>query len=1719
MSEERTIRGNRMGQLKKPHASKFSGGSTMDDGVFDALQDVISGIDLVNEGVSNDYRPVIAFFSGKFGSQILQSWSYHAQVNNHAKFTSCTAKLGRALRVLGSDPSTLACGSTLIRSILQEYIKVLYRGVNNLKPSITNPILRLMRQIVVFNQGQHIDDFLTYFDLGLPSLVRVLGPTKTELADPEQCKTNPELSMRYNFLQFWISMINHSTPLLRKSVLTENPKLMSTWYKHMVKYDSGKLVQQCIRTMIEKVLQEKSLKKVTKCKILNESFISKVHSFYYSSDPELVTLVDYFFELFTTSQQFSVAFHDDKLWFSEPVYSSSNSSYTSNGATVLIKNTKFNLYNKLLFTTLTFFKPWEDEPQLNRVVQVLRSIPELIAPYCYHLNTLGNHEPRMTSYWFGMTLLFGRIINSPIPNSVKEVQTDSTPSSILVMESILPCSLTRQPLTKALLHEVPLVKQMACQLLVFAFKKLETIFSFYDEKGWNSAKSELLNSFKSKVPELSVVSSTLDYVGRNSRENSVLAASVSIVLNHYSRTFPLTFNLNFSNDNIFFSVMNSSTFSGLDLVILDNFLQFQELNSSQTKWYNSTAGENSVFTSLLKLASSNIASSTLTKKVTLLLENLLQFSVVFNESLTASPLAALVNSLQIVQEGEPKESCDQLQKIWKLLDETISRCMKTPYKYMDMATSSENCSPFLVALVEQWGFVDTKTAFDRGLKWLLIFLRSTVFIGEPFHGIYALLEPVPTIPRDMKDVYLNFQEYERELVNLRKPEYLVANDMDNSFFQCVTLTEASTLGVLARFPVNELDVAGLISRLQSILETPNDPIPYLKFTSIVDNLLLKTANYVLSQNDFKVKFTKKFYFSKLVLPLALDSSNLEACKRYSYLTNTITSIYGQLGVDISEYQAYIKELWVSCASTWSEVDVLRSALVSGLTVLSSKQLGEVLTLHIAKGQDLIPDILAEMSLRGVHLANGQLLEILALNDPRIISILETFVKSRLIDSPQFAVLLPMGLQTDVNYPIVEAFLAYDEGIMCVKNFLSMVTDANLMIKIAASLSTDCSEDVNIFINKALTISFERLHSLQYSVFDAALQLFINRFDDISFEQRVKIVNFITTFSEHKFTPQVAKFVACFNNFENSDIQLWIRKSALFITKNFAERSEPSKKFFDFLNNFQELHHQANIWNLGVSSSLNSQAESIVDGLWVAYPEPLKFLGAILLGAEKSKLNSSRILQLLLNNRELCFNSSPCDSHLKFLTASLIYILFIVDPQGCSSPVIQDKLLLFYGGTMTCSDRIILDILKQIESKTLVSWTRNIFAWDYQDSLGEPEGSKDQDYRLLAKEKEGYIMTIRQDLVKETINSIGFDVPSLPILASSESANDWKYFETFESATHLLWNGHECAFYDPTFLLLSIVNNEDFFRTRVRETGEQNDTHFLDMKKIIGNGLLEFIIVCLSLGGEVRDIASSLIYKMLDSLDGGTMKDASIYKILLTKIGFTLYNEKRQQDDDSSVVSPLIWYMVASLSTFLNQPGSFLYEKASRWILSFPFIQAQHVPLLDTIMMMKATDDGENYYRYLHWFLESILHGLKTKDDIKLLKFRNILEWMMNLLNSPYISFKLRSQLKDILYKTQRIETGGATLLTRLAGGSFLETIQQSTSQKLVNVNKELMANNKNKLRLKQTLILQQSQLNNSELGTGFVAIAKSHKRISDWMVGDADNLLKRICTSKVRHFG
>ncbi|QLL34174.1 hypothetical protein HG536_0G00310 [Torulaspora globosa] len=1685
-------------QSKLNHAAekKYAKSSNVNDGVLDNLSNIIST--LVDEGDCKDFRPLIVFSQKGFLSQVVQVWSYYAQVNNHPKFSKATTLLETVLRQLNSDPNIQEYGSSLILLILTGNIKVLYRGVNTMRPSIANPILRLMRQMISFNNGQHVEAFVANFDLSLPGLVRILAASKTDAAIVrEDSSRSPKSTIRDTFLNFWLELISQSSPLLRKQVISTNSKIMGAWFKVMDKIDTSEMIGHTLDVFTNLILRESSYKRTTKCQILNELAVSKIHTFYYSADRNLVQKVNDFFLAYGSNPESSVTFPDDAVWFKNSPISG-----THRGAEISIHQRDFKIYNKLLFNVLKIFKPWEDDTQLNTVIKILDNVPELVAPYAAFLASLGAHDPKMTSYWFGCTALLGRIMRLRIPSLVEKVETDMPPHTPLVLESIMPSSLSKSALTKSLQHERLIIRQLACQLLIFAFQKLQSVLDLYDRKGWTSAKASVRNAFYLSLPDLSILSSAMNQSYESHKKNKILQLSISTILRHYSTIFPNFFTVRLPSANIFFDIMQSNNISGMDLAILENFLTFQELNGLQTKWWTRSNRELSLFTSLLKVARGS--SNSLAERLCQLLDDMFRGTVAFNSKLLCSPHRALIHSIQSI----PSISETEILKIWRIIDESIQHVMRVPYKYVDMSANYDCLSPFILALLEQCKYANTDKNFDISQKWVSFYLRTMIICGESEEGIV-----------NAANCYLSdaCQEYIKRYLGdssaieeSAEEEQFRDSIIQNSFCDLVILEKYPHLKKITRYPVSKLDAAGLLFRIRKLAkDLAVEYDGYFKSTSRA--LISMLADYADADRSFT------FLSSSVLmsfLRLITEPSSSEAMKlKNRYVIRLMLQACQEVRSNYSELKSTIYD-WLQSKDemlqeTYSnEENVL--FMSAALSFLGSDDCAKIL-LHKKQLSFISTQLLAKVILESNNSCIPFSIIMLLVKEasPESHRIASQFIAQKRVKDLRAGELLQEILSDDLYSGVTQAFISSDYfSADQISACLQSVRGEQNTLLVALALHQFRQEEIREYVTKVLRSSRSLIGSDNSSVSQLALELVYQCPDSFSANEKKQLVEYVTNEYKDKYCAAVVKCVVTMSDFEEKDVVKWLNKLVLYITKCFSTAAMVDSQLLGTLDELKKL--KDTVWQSVNKNILNSHQEVILSGSLVNQEKVLEYALRVLLAVGPGSTWNERLMQCLVNNESKKLTNNENENYVPFLTASILYILYLGDRERNSNAAIQEALLSCYEGTISAKDRLILKTLELIEAQTSHSWTNLIYDWELID---DTEEDVNQGYvELIAKRKEGLIITLKRQTIAKSATNYKFDRPRVPSLEGSKSNLSWKVMVSFyQSVEKDKPTSSFYDLYDPLFLLLLSGQNEELVKSSKSESGGLE--YKFDVKAFLTSNIFQVVICSLGDETEVQSIALTLIEGMLSTLQKDDyLKDMRIFKILLSKIVYTFMKSKTAGNEYTNSIAPCVWFAISQLATELAQPTSQLHDKAVRWVLSRPLVRPIDLPLYQELFHSKeiGNTDQNIYYKQLGWVLNILQLGLKTEQDVELMKRIGVLEWLSNLLSMPYINGRMRSAVSAIFYACQRLGNSGSSLVTRAASIATFELQKVSLERKVNSAELEVMKNPKNSRHLQKFLSLQQQNLNCLEILSSHAILAGSNKRLREWTENDAYNIEKRV---------
>ncbi|CCH57875.1 hypothetical protein TBLA_0A00740 [Henningerozyma blattae CBS 6284] len=1718
----------------KNESMKFANSSYKEEvGILEKISSILE--ELEREGDSKDFQPLIKFLEKGFGAQIIQLWSYYAEVNLVAKLTSTTTIINNILTVLQNgttDINILTYGDTLIHSIIIDYTKALYHGLQNTKTALCQGILSLLKTILNFNNNKHLVDFLSNFDLNSANFVNVLTPPKSELSQARTVVTKVNRTTRTIFIEFWIDLINLCPSQLRKDLLTENTKIMSAWLKYMDKVDCIEIMEITIDCFIKSILMEPLFKKMTKIKILNELTINKIHYFYKSNDKGLIKKINEFFTIYCTHPNFSVAFPDDCVWFTEsplnrniPVNFTTSkqvddkisdinnkdpkSSISSHGVPLIVNKKEFRVYNKLLFKVLKSFKPWEDESQAHIVISILNHVSELIPPYANLLASQGSHTPGMTSYWFGSTMIIGRMINLPIPSFIDKVETNMIPSADLVMENIFPSCLSKKFLTQALQDDCLIFRQLACQLIIFSFKKYETILKLYDRKGWTSSKLLLSNSFQSNIPDLNILLNSLNQSYTKKKDNLILILSLTVIFKYYSKFFPNFFSIHLPQSNVYTDLMKKETnFTGIEFAILDNFLQFQEFSPSQAKWWNSTESSNSLFVTLLKLSSSINTTNIMSTTISNLLSSLLKGTILFN-NFQASQIDCLINSLQVIT-NQCNSTDENLNKIFKFIDQIISFCMKIPYKYVDISNNYNNVSPFIMCLMEQWKYVAKNFDSDLLVKWVLITLRNMVIIGESLDGIKRAIDDHLTgVSKKLVDVYLNFKNYEKKLFILNQDQYLLKDISTKSFFQHIMLSKYNELDNMNRIPTSVFDVSAIFFRLSIILE--DELIEFnSSFKESVDNLLTLLTKMTLSNSSFKIM--DKQFINNIFRNIE-DPSTSSSMNKYLFIATALINIFQNLKLSDCQFITFVNN-WLS--TSLSNVDSTNPEIMPFLNAtikcLSPEDILPLLSKNLEfNNGEIFTSLQKVLYSSKNHIPYSLISKMLTINSPAIKQLVLAFVSSNRVDDFDSTTFLNTITTSDLNCDLLTSYLKSSYFSFDVFQPVLKKLDHSLPFLISAAINLPDIQDVDLdsIFHDTFNIVWRIFEENKDKLNNEYLQLFTKFSHFLTRDQKDVVLKYITAEYSHKYSKEAVSFVYLIQDFKDESVKKWLNKLILYITKYLVEASELSPSFAELLSSTMSLLKTVNIWNMVHKNILNAQLEAVLGSRWVSDNLVIKYITFIALSSTKEKLESTRILPILLNNEKTVFTIKENKSEASFFISTLIYCLFHLDPSNNSNTHIQLTILTCYSGSLSAKDRILLQLLEELETQLSTSWTNHIYNWDLLEEQDSETLELIGDVSLITKKPEGLILSLQKDKINNTVKNFPNIRIPVPIPTAQNIQESWNSFEKFHKEINRDSYFDTSKTYDPLFLLLLTVHNEELVSSSKDEHGQQ--IYLFHAKKFIASGIFQVAVVGLSTTGSLNQISFELLKQMMNTLEtNDNFKESTILKIFLKKIINTILKSKNDMEK-KHIIAPIVWRFTAKLTDLVVQSAANLHEPAYRWILNAPYVRKSDIPLLADLMgMNEKIDLLENYYQQLAWVLEGLEQGVQTRLDVDLLRGKGIIEWLANLLNLPNLSVRMRSMINHIFYNIQRIEDGASTLITRFASVSALEINYISTNSLLEQAKLIYERNMNNTKNLKKVLTMEEQVINVKELASGFTVIGKSQKRLRDWTSGDFENLTKRI---------
>ncbi|CAN3365786.1 nucleolar pre-ribosomal-associated protein 1 [Diutina catenulata] len=649
---------------------------------------------------------LVSFIAGGQLPKVLSAWSFYGSNRDYKHFDDFTdqmARLGDLINTASSckDASGIAIATQLVelRPQIIAYYRDMFthqwpcvaRGLST-RRSVAVGMLHTLTAAVQYD-AVCATDLLNQFDFNLNVLPELLQPRKGKGQGIPTVGSEGELP-RHAFIEFWTVFTGTISHIHRKDVLIQNHKIMNNLWRYMAEGDNVVTLKLILNWIDISILQESSFLRATKCKILNENVMHK--------------LVPLFGRL--TVKPLSTEFHDlivkmatdAKHGLAFPV----RNPWASSGSEVTYNNKKFPIHNQLVFTLLTALKPWEHHPQLTVVVEIMATHQaELLGPYMNWMveNGGGYHEPALSSWWIGHTLLHTQLLQLEYTDPASEPADSRRLAEVVGL-----APLSKGALTRCLEFNTPMVVQFALNLIEYTLQRLDRFLKLD-----LCPAPELVELVFAQMPEAAKI---IDLVDRN----DLVRVTTLSILNHYEALRPAALSLAKMATAGVTEAMKSLT--PYNVVLLDRYLAIlaSQDRDADIRWWH---GSPSLFTCLLQLSAQSNARA--------MISRLVEGTMVFATDLAASPLDALIASVQDVEDPA----------VWKVIDESISRAMRTPYKYYDLSQAKyHGLSVFMVVVAEQTQFATKETANPSLIAWVSRFFRYCVVAGESQEDLAKLCE-------------------------------------------------------------------------------------------------------------------------------------------------------------------------------------------------------------------------------------------------------------------------------------------------------------------------------------------------------------------------------------------------------------------------------------------------------------------------------------------------------------------------------------------------------------------------------------------------------------------------------------------------------------------------------------------------------------------------------------------------------------------------------------------------------------------------------------------------------------------------------------------------------------------------------------------------------------------------------------------------------------------
>ena len=481
---------------------------------------------------------------------LFQAWSFATEASHDDLLFAIPSLLALVLSVISSLVEFRQIGVQLCHSILRrESLRVLDKTfeASRSRSHLISPCFDLLTEIVSFDGGACA--WIVYKNRHV-TWKRVVWSLCSREGYRKPSKRNISTSFRQSGLKYVLANLRFQSVAAREDLISV-PGLLPPIFKNIFS-DPGTLIAKVIETFKDAIILNTAIARSIKQRILSDGTLGQIGGLYryqasgdHNEGLAVQKACHEFLLLVCTSRGCGVLV-EQSGWYPPGLEDTWRSNSLRPIATIA-QGRSLSMYldsvpvrNKILSVFIQTLRPHADLRQRDLLLAIFEAAPELVADY-FLQKKASSFEPLLSAIWLGYAAFVASVQMLPCPSLEKSVSVTyrPPPPTSVVLQGILPQTLTQAAMTRCLNQSSTLIKLLITRVIILAFRKADIILKQYgageNVAEWENAATEIVSRLSQQLPEKKHVASAFRTC---SEDQPILRHSLAYLLSLYAQLAP-----------------------------------------------------------------------------------------------------------------------------------------------------------------------------------------------------------------------------------------------------------------------------------------------------------------------------------------------------------------------------------------------------------------------------------------------------------------------------------------------------------------------------------------------------------------------------------------------------------------------------------------------------------------------------------------------------------------------------------------------------------------------------------------------------------------------------------------------------------------------------------------------------------------------------------------------------------------------------------------------------------------------------------------------------------------------------------------------------------------------------------------------------------------------------------------------------------------------------